>query len=100
MKLLVDMNLSPRWGEFFQSHALEAQHWSEVGSCNAPDQEIMSFAAANGYVVITHDLDFSAILAATNDTKPSVIQVRARDISPEAIGARVIELPPVPWTLG
>jgi hypothetical protein len=31
---------------------------------------------------LTHDLDFSAILAATKGKKPSVIQIRARTASP------------------
>jgi predicted nuclease of predicted toxin-antitoxin system len=33
----------------------------------------MAYARTNGYVVITHDLDFSSILAATGGEKPSVI---------------------------
>jgi predicted nuclease of predicted toxin-antitoxin system len=44
-------------------------------------------------VVITHDLDFSAILAATRGDKPSVVQIRADDLSPERIGRRVIAAP-------
>jgi predicted nuclease of predicted toxin-antitoxin system len=28
---------------------------------NAPDGEIMAYAAKHDYVVLTHDLDFSAI---------------------------------------
>ena len=38
----------------------------------------MAFAGANGCVVLTHDLDFGAILAATQGRKPSVVQIRAR----------------------
>jgi predicted nuclease of predicted toxin-antitoxin system len=55
-----------------------------------PLTEIMAFAKAHDYVVLTHDLDFSAILAATRGEKPSVVQVRAEDVSPEAIGAAVV----------
>ncbi len=44
----------------------------------------------NDYVVLTHDLDFSAILAATHGEKPSVVQIRAEDVSPDAIGKQVI----------
>jgi predicted nuclease of predicted toxin-antitoxin system len=69
---------------------IEAAHWSMLGPVNAPDPVIMAYASANGYVVITHDLDFSAILAATRGDKPSVVQIRAEDISPEAIGRQVI----------
>jgi predicted nuclease of predicted toxin-antitoxin system len=41
-------------------------------------------------VVLTHDLDFGAVLAVTQGAKPSVIQVRADDNSPEAVGGRVL----------
>ena len=49
----------------------------------------MAYAAANDYVVLTHDLDFSAILAATHGEKPSVVQIRAEDVNPDRIGAQV-----------
>jgi predicted nuclease of predicted toxin-antitoxin system len=51
----------------------------------------MAFARANGYVVLTHDLDFSAILAATQDAKPSLVQIRAEDVRPETVGRALIE---------
>ncbi|MVF23527.1 DUF5615 family PIN-like protein [Methylocaldum sp. 14B] len=89
MKLLVDMNLSPRWVSLLADAGFEAAHWSTLGAANAPDAEIMAFAKANGYVVLTHDLDFSAILAATHGEKPSVVQIRAEDVSPGAIGKPV-----------
>jgi predicted nuclease of predicted toxin-antitoxin system len=41
-------------------------------------------------IVLTHDLDFGAILAATQGTKPSVVQIRADDTSPETIGPSVL----------
>ena len=90
MKLLVDMNLSPRWTRLLSDAGIEAAHWSDLGAGNAPDVEIMAFAKAHGYVVFTHDLDFSAILAATRGEKPSVVQVRSEDVSPEAIGDAVV----------
>jgi predicted nuclease of predicted toxin-antitoxin system len=50
----------------------------------------MTFARTKGYVVLTHDLDFSAILAATKGEKPSVVQIRSENVSPEGIGESVI----------
>lgn len=50
----------------------------------------MAFAHTNDYVVLTHDLDFSAILAATHGDKPSVVQIRSDDVKPEVIGRLVI----------
>jgi predicted nuclease of predicted toxin-antitoxin system len=56
----------------------------------AGHSEIMAYAAKRDYIVLTHDLDFSAILAATQGTKPSVIQIRAENLSPAAIGDPLI----------
>lgn len=91
MRLLVDMNLSPRWVSLLADAGFEAAPWSTLGANTAPDAEIMAFARTNGYVVLTHDLDFSAILAATHGEKPSVVQIRAEDVSPDAIGKPVID---------
>jgi len=90
MKLLVDMNLSPRWIALLREAGWEAVHWSSVGKAAARDTEIMAFAAEKDYVVLTHDMDFSAILAATHGEKPSVVQIRAENISPEMIGMQVV----------
>ena len=90
MKLIVDMNLSPRWVGVLADAGVEAAHWSTLGAKNAPDVQIMAYARMNDYVVLTHDLDFSAILAATHGEKPSVVQIRADDVSPDVIGKQVI----------
>jgi predicted nuclease of predicted toxin-antitoxin system len=81
MKLLLDMNLSPRWVPLFIKAGWEAVHWSSIGKGNAPDSEIMSYAKQYDFVVVTHDMDFSAILAATHGEKPSVVQIRIDDVS-------------------
>ena len=90
MTLLVDMNLSPRWVELLTRHGIGAIHWSTVGSADAPEREIMEYANRHEQIVLTHDLDFSAILAANQGKKPSVIQIRSDNISPDAIGDRVV----------
>lgn len=91
MKFMLDMNLAPRWAEFLNQAGMEAMHWSRVGAADATDVEIMSYALDNNYWVITHDLDFGAILAASQLEGPSVIQLRASDVSPEAIGHHVVQ---------
>jgi predicted nuclease of predicted toxin-antitoxin system len=90
MKLLVDMNLSPRWVNRLVDAGFEATHWSALGAFDAPDTEIMAFARDGDYVVLTHDLDFGAILAVTHGDKPSVAQIRADDVSPDTIGCLVV----------
>lgn len=90
MKVLIDMNLSPAWVPLLQELGFGAVHWSSVGRGDAPDKVIMRYAAEQDYVVLTNDLDFGGILAATGGERPSVVQIRARDIRPTVIGARVV----------
>jgi predicted nuclease of predicted toxin-antitoxin system len=90
MKVLVDMNLSPGWASFLSDRGFESVHWSAVGSGGAPDTELMQWAVKRDYVVLTADLDFGAILAATRAQKPSVVQVRSGLLTPRAIGDMVV----------
>ena len=43
----------------------------------------MAYARDHGWVILTQDLDFGTILAVTHGEKPSVIQIRSEDVSPE-----------------
>jgi predicted nuclease of predicted toxin-antitoxin system len=90
IKIVVDMNLPPRWVPVLKAEGWDAVHWSSIGSPGAADSEILKHALDGGYAVLTHDLDFGAILAATGGNAPSVIQVRTQDVFPEAIGSLVV----------
>jgi predicted nuclease of predicted toxin-antitoxin system len=95
VKLLVDMNLSPSWVERLAGHGFEAVHWSTTGAATAPDIEILTWANEHEFVLITNDLDFSAILAASAGASPSVVQIRTQDLlSDEAVSivARALEV--------
>lgn len=91
MKILIDMNLTPRWVAYLRSAGFEAEHWSVLGPADAPDADIMAFALNGDYVVLTHDLDFSAILAATHGHRPSVVQMRTDQPYPESIGGVLVQ---------
>lgn len=90
IKLLIDMNLSPDWVPVLKTHGWSAVHWSTVGSPRASDDAIMNWAMMNEYVVVTHDLDFGAMLALSHARGPSVLQVRAEDILPDHLEGLVI----------
>lgn len=90
MKILVDMNLSPDWVEALARNNFEAVHWSTVGDPRAEDSVLMDWARANGYLVFTHDLDFGTALALTQAESPSVIQVRAQDVTPAHLAGKLI----------
>lgn len=85
MKLLVDMNLSPNLLAALRTAGHETVHWSSIGDPGADDSEILNWARCNKHTVLTHNLDFGAILAATNADYPSVLQVRTQDVSPQHI---------------
>jgi predicted nuclease of predicted toxin-antitoxin system len=90
VKLLLDMNLSPDWVPVLQAAGHEATHWSAVGSPRAPDTEIMAWARKAGHVVVTQDLDYGALLFATQATAPSVMVLRTEDVRPKSIGSLVV----------
>jgi predicted nuclease of predicted toxin-antitoxin system len=85
VKLLVDMNLSPSWVNRLARHEFEAVHWSTIGANTAPDVEILTWANEHGFVVVTNDLDFSAILAASAGATSSVVQIRSQDLLSDVV---------------
>jgi predicted nuclease of predicted toxin-antitoxin system len=86
MRLLVDMNLTPRWVEFLVSAGHEAVHWSSVGAVSAKDACICDFAREHTYVILTNDLDFPQILAHIKDAAPSIVLLRGEPLVPEVRG--------------
>ncbi len=90
MKIIIDMNLSPSWAGFLRNAGFEAAHWSDLGAPDALDSAIMDYARVHGSVILTHDLDFGTILAATGGNAPSVVQIRAGDLSINAIGDQIL----------
>jgi len=51
----------------------------------APDSEILTWATEHGFVLITNDLDFSSILAASAEATPSVVQIRTQDLLSDVV---------------
>lgn len=90
MKIVVDMNLPPAWVDTLSQYGWSALHWSQVGSPTASDAEIMDWARANGFVVFTHDLDFTTLLALTHASGPSVLQVRTQNVMPAYLETIVV----------
>jgi predicted nuclease of predicted toxin-antitoxin system len=90
MKILIDMNLSPLWAPFLRENGIEAVHWSSIGLPDATDAEIVTFAKAHDFTVLTNDLDFGYILAITRGKKPSVVQTRTGALGSDQIGSIVL----------
>ena len=91
MKFLVDVNFSPRWVALLTPAGYMTVRWTDVGKNTASDEEIMRYAAAQGYTVLTHDQDFSTLLALSQAGKPSVVLLRLSSLRVEKVGARVLK---------
>jgi predicted nuclease of predicted toxin-antitoxin system len=92
LKLLLDMNVTPRLVSFLTTSGVDSAHWQEVGRASAEDSDIADFAAEHDLTVVTHDLDFGALLSRTGRRSPSVIQIRADDLSVEQLGDKIVWL--------
>jgi predicted nuclease of predicted toxin-antitoxin system len=90
MRLLIDMNLTPRWVAALNRVGYATVHWSAVGPIGAADSTICEYARDHGFVLITNDLDFPRILAYTSNSKPSVILLRGEPLVPEVRGEALI----------
>jgi predicted nuclease of predicted toxin-antitoxin system len=82
LNVLLDMNISPALAPALQVGGHQAIHWSSVGDPRAQDPVVLEWARENGFVLITNDLGFGAILAASGNRAPSVLQVRTQDLAP------------------
>ena len=80
MTLILDMNLSPKLAEMLVERQIDAKHWYMIGKPTAIDEEIMTYAKETSSIVVTHDLDFTAILCATQSYRPSIIQIRKQGL--------------------
>jgi len=83
MKILFDMNLSPKLVYMLTRRGFEAEYWSSIGAFDAKDTEIIVYTYVNNYVILTCDLDFSTILTVTPGKKPSVIQLHLQSVELE-----------------
>ena len=92
LKLLIDMNLSPRWIEALADAGIEARHWSKVGEGAASDREVFQWARRHGSVLLTHDLEFSRILALTGGLSPSVVLLRTHRLLPSDSATTLVKV--------
>jgi predicted nuclease of predicted toxin-antitoxin system len=85
MKFLGDMGISPKSKEFLQALGYDAVHLLDQGLERLPDSEIMEKALTEGRIVLTHDLGFGDLLAASGERLPSVIIFRLQNMKPQNV---------------
>jgi predicted nuclease of predicted toxin-antitoxin system len=85
MRFLADMGISPRTVDYLREKGYEAMHLHELGQDRLPDGTILATALREKWIILTHDLDFSELLAASGAQLPSVITFRLRDMRPDRV---------------
>jgi predicted nuclease of predicted toxin-antitoxin system len=85
MKFLADMGISPKTVAFLQGLGHAAEHLHLQGLDRLPDPAILHKAKSEGCILLTHDLDFGELLAASGAQLPSVIIFRLRNMHPERV---------------
>ncbi len=94
IRLLADMNISPKTVRVLQQHGWDIVRVSQILPVSASDQEILELARRQNRTVVTQDLDFSALLALGGYDRPSLIILRLSVSDPEAVTDRLLELLP------
>jgi len=82
LRFLADMNLSPLTVVAWQQEGWDIVRVSALLPATAADVEILALARRQNRVVITQDLDFSALLALGGHTEPSLITLRLSKTDP------------------
>jgi predicted nuclease of predicted toxin-antitoxin system len=86
MKFLFDQNLSFKLCQDIADLFPESNHVRLLGLAEAGDRDLWDYAKANGFTIVSQDVDF-AEMAALLRAPPKVIWLRAGNQSTAAISA-------------
>ncbi len=92
MRFLADMGVSGSVAAALRALGHDVAHARERGLGRAPDVVLLETARREQRVVLTFDLDFGDLLAASGDQLPSVIIFRLRDQWPGAVTSRLLRV--------
>lgn len=94
MRFFANMNISPKTVEVLHKTGWDIIRVSQVLPVNATDNKILDYARQENRIVITQDLDFSALIALSGFKKPSLITLRLSSSDPELVTQRLLKVIP------
>jgi len=92
VRFLADMNISPRTVRILTDAGYDVVRVGDVMSPSASDAAVLAYARRSARVVITQDMDFSALLALSGHASPSVISLRLSSADPAGVAARLVSV--------
>ena len=94
MRLLADVHTSPRTVQFLNAIGHDVITVQSVLPSDALDRDIVETAPQLGRAVVTQDLGFSAILALTGASRPSIVSLRLSDPRVDSVNLRLQQVLP------
>lgn len=85
LKFIADIHISPITVKALQNNGYDIVRITDKLPATSSDTEIIQLAHQEQAVIITQDLDFSAIIAKSGLNGPSVISLRVADAKPNII---------------
>lgn len=92
MKFLLDMGISPKSADFLRRLGYDTVHLLDEGLGRLPDPEILEKARFEERILLTHDLGFGELVAASGTQLPSVIIFRLNNMKPERVNRYLHEI--------
>jgi predicted nuclease of predicted toxin-antitoxin system len=86
------MGVSGTTVQALRDRGYDAIHLRELGLQKLPDDQILMKARDENRIVLTFDLDFGDLLAASGGDTPSVVLFRMRNQTPGAVTPRLLEI--------
>jgi predicted nuclease of predicted toxin-antitoxin system len=94
IKLIGDMNISPQTVTALQQQGWDIIRVPDVLPATASDVEILNFARQENRVIVTHDLDFSMLVALSGYNQPSLITLRLSSTNLNTVNQKLLEILP------
>ncbi|MCL4456334.1 MAG: DUF5615 family PIN-like protein [Nitrospirae bacterium] len=95
LKFIADIHISPLTVKALQNKGYDVVRITDKLSATASDKEIIQLAHKEQAVIITQDLDFSAIIAQSGLNGPSVISLRVDNAKPDKVSRLLISVLPL-----
>ena len=85
MKLLADLHISPRTAQFLRSLGHDVLRVTDLLPATASDETIVERAAQDQRIILTQDLDMTAIIALSRRQYPSLVTLRLSSVRIEFV---------------
>ena len=82
------MGLAQSTSSFLRALGHDVVHLRDQGLQSLTDEKVIDKSLAEGRIILTHDLDFSRIVALSRGSLPSVITFRLPDMRPVEVNSQ------------